>query len=54
MPIKALCQHKVNKTEAVSELKDAIKEKKQKAFTYVDADQLKLWKVKISPQRREL
>jgi hypothetical protein len=39
---------KVNKTEAVSELKDAIKEKKQNDFANVDADKLKLWKVDIS------
>ena len=39
---------KVNKTEAVSELRDAIKEKKQNDFANVDADKLKLWKVDIS------
>jgi hypothetical protein len=39
---------KVNKTEAVSELKDAIKKKKQNDFANVDADKLKLWKVDIS------
>ena len=48
MPIKALCQHKVNKTEAVSELKDTIKKKKQNAFANVNADKLKLQKVDIS------
>src|SRR3954453_11411326 len=39
---------KVNKTEAVSELKDAIKEKNTQAFANVDAKDIKLWKVDIS------
>ncbi|RIA79897.1 hypothetical protein C1645_839681 [Glomus cerebriforme] len=39
---------KVNKTEAVSELKDAIKEKKAPEFDNFATDKLKLWKVDIS------
>src|SRR5436305_5259472 len=39
---------KVNKTEAVSELRDAIKEKNTQAFANVDAKDIKLWKVDIS------
>src|SRR4051794_7725583 len=39
---------KVNKTEAVSELRKAIKVEKQNDFANVDADKLKLWKVDIS------
>ena len=38
---------KVNKTEAVSELRDAIKEKNTQAFANVDAKDIKLWKVNI-------
>ncbi|PKC04952.1 hypothetical protein RhiirA5_421536, partial [Rhizophagus irregularis] len=35
---------KINKTEAVSELGDAIKEKNTQAFANVDAKDIKLWK----------
>ncbi len=40
---------KVNKTEAVSELKDAIKEKKAPEFDNFATDKLKLWKVELLP-----
>ena len=39
---------KINKTEAVSELKDAIKEKLHPKFENVTANDIKLWKVDIS------
>ena len=39
---------KISRDEPISELKEAIKEKKQNDFAGVDADKLKLWKVEIS------
>ena len=39
---------KVNKTEAVSELKEVIKEKKASEFDNFATEKLKLWKVDIS------
>jgi Crinkler effector protein N-terminal domain len=36
---------KISKNDNVSALKDAIKERKQQAFQFVDADNLKLWPV---------
>ena len=44
---------KVNKTEAVSELKDAIKEKNTQAFANVDAKDIKLWEGRHFPRRRK-
>ena len=38
---------KISRDESISELKDAIKAKKQNDFAGVDADRLKLWKVSI-------
>src|SRR6266542_3030139 len=42
---------KVNKTEAVSELRDAIKEKLHPKFENVTANDIKLWKVDISLEK---
>src|SRR5437763_14024946 len=39
---------KISRDEPISELKDAIKAKKQNDFAGVDADRLRLWKVPIS------
>ena len=39
---------KINKTEAVSELKDTIKEKQKPFFDNVAPKDIKLWKVDIS------
>ena len=38
---------KISRDEPISELKDAIKAKKQNDFAGIDADRLKLWKVTI-------
>ncbi|RGB30699.1 hypothetical protein C1646_765014 [Rhizophagus diaphanus] len=38
---------KVNKTKAISELRDAIKEKNTQAFTNVDSKDIKLWKEEL-------
>src|SRR5215471_18782588 len=38
---------KISRDEPISELKDAIKTKKQNDFAGIDADKLKLWKVTI-------
>ena len=58
MPITLLClvkgntsekafSVKISRDEPISELKDAIKTKKQNDFAGIDADRLKLWKVTI-------
>jgi hypothetical protein len=39
---------KIESTESVGTLKDAIKEKKQERFKSVDADSIVLWKVSIT------
>ena len=44
---------KISRNETISDLKEIIKVKKQKDFAGVDADKLKLWKVKI-PYNRDL
>ncbi len=45
---------KISKDEPISELKDAIKTKKQNDFAEIDADKLKLWKVTISDDHNNL
>jgi len=42
---------KMERTESISALKDAIKDKKRHAFQHVDADTLVLWKVSIPVSR---
>jgi hypothetical protein len=50
---RAFCV-KISRDEPISELKYAIKAKKQNGFASVDADKLKLWKVQIPDERSEL
>src|SRR5947207_2688431 len=45
---------KISRDEPISELKEAIKAKKQNDFAGVDADKLKLWKVSIPDDRDDL
>ena len=45
---------KISRDEPISELKDAIKAKKQNDFAGVDADRLKLWKVTIPDDQDDL
>src|SRR5437763_1718037 len=45
---------KISRDESISELKDAIKAKKQNDFAGVDADRLKLWKVTIPDDQDDL
>src|SRR6266542_4734631 len=45
---------KISRDEPISELKDAIKAKKQNDFAGIDADRLKLWKVSIPDDRDDL
>src|SRR4051812_45711002 len=45
---------KISRDEPISELKDAIKAKKQNDFAGIDADRLKLWKVTIPDDQDDL
>ena len=50
---KALFSVKINKTQTVDELKDAIKAKKQDALASFDASSLMLYKVDIDISKKE-
>jgi hypothetical protein len=45
---------KINRDEPISELKEAIKAKKQNDFAGIDADRLKLWKKEIPDDQDDL